>query len=370
VGSSAGSAISARHISDVLDPALVLRRRQIFRLASGMALSSALAFGVAWPLSYITPVFTAKLLVAPRALPVKAQAAFLVLLWVGLTVGTELLLPLLQYPAIHILLTGLLLFLLFHARAGGANPILVVFLLIGVIVIPLVGTVQPSLARSVADGLFFCAAVSTLVVFALTALLPDPDVPPAPSASAPARAASPPEGGTDAEAPPAASGERAILALRSVAVLFPLVLVLQLYSLTGAIVMLVFTMMLSLEPSYGGHLKAGSGLILANLAGGLVGVVLYELLVMVPSFSFLLLLCFTAGLLVGDQIFSGTPMGKLLSAGITAVFIVLGPSLTGDTTAGASLATRLALIFAAVVYVVLAFGLLRRLMEGGRNAPS
>jgi hypothetical protein len=63
-------------------------------------------------------------------------------------------------------------------------------------------------------------------------------------------------------------------------------------------------------------------------------------------------------------------LGKLLSAGITAVFIVLGPSLTGDSTAGAGLAMRLVLISAGVIYVVLAFGLLRRLTEGGRSMPS
>ena len=366
VPAASAGAISARAISDILDPALALRRRQIFRLASGMTLSSALAFGIAWPLSFITPVFTAKLLVSPRALPVKAQAAFLLVLWVGLTVGTELILPLLQYPAVHVLMTGLAMFLLFYAKAGGTRPILVVFLLIGVMVIPLVGTVQPSLARSVADGLFFCAAVSVLVVFVLTALLPDPVLPGRPPGGA--QAAS--EERSETEAPQASSTEKAVLALRSVAVLFPLALVLQLYSLTSAIVMLVFSMMLSMEPSYGAHLRAGSGLILANLAGGLVGVVLYQLLVMVPSFPFLLLLCFASGLLVGHQVFSGTPLGKLLSAGITAVFIVLGPSLTGDSAAGASLALRLVLITAAVVYVVLAFGLLRRLTEGGRSATT
>ena len=60
------STSAADRVSEALDnffdPATVLRRRQIFRLAFGMTASSALAFGIAWPLSFITPVFTAKLL--------------------------------------------------------------------------------------------------------------------------------------------------------------------------------------------------------------------------------------------------------------------------------------------------------------------
>ena len=63
-------------LSDFFDPDVVLRRRQIFRLAFGMTLSSALAFGIAWPLSFITPVFTAKLLTTPRALAPKQQLGF------------------------------------------------------------------------------------------------------------------------------------------------------------------------------------------------------------------------------------------------------------------------------------------------------
>ena len=102
----------------------------------------------------------------------------------------------------------------------------------------------------------------------------------------------------------------------------------------------------------------------------MVGVIIYQLLVMVPSFWFFLLLCLISGLMIGNQIFSGTKLGKLLSAGITAVFIVLGPTLTGDAAAGANLALRLFLIAAGVIYVVLAFGLLERLTRGRRSRPT
>ena len=41
------------------------RRAQIFRLAFGMTLSAGVALGLAWPLSFITPVVAAKLLTRP-----------------------------------------------------------------------------------------------------------------------------------------------------------------------------------------------------------------------------------------------------------------------------------------------------------------
>ena len=111
-----------------------------------MTLSSAVALGLAWPLSFITPVMTAKLLTQPKVMPFKAGLAFVVLAGGALFLSARLLLPMLSYPAVHLLLTALILFLLFYAKAGGTNPILVVLLLIGTLVIPLIGTVAESLA--------------------------------------------------------------------------------------------------------------------------------------------------------------------------------------------------------------------------------
>jgi hypothetical protein len=145
-----------------------------------------------------------------------------------------------------------------------------------------------------------------------------------------------------------------------------MVMVFQMFSRADAAVVLIFASLLTMEPTFGKHLAAGQGLILTNLAGGLVAVVIYELLVMVPSYAFLLLVILLAGLWVGGWIFSDRPLGKLLGGGITTVFIILGPVLLGDAEAGASLFIRLFMIMGAVVYVVLAFGLLERLTRGRR----
>jgi hypothetical protein len=333
------------------------QRARIFRFAFGMTLSAALAFGLAWPLAFITPVFTAKLLTTPKVLPVKAAVAFLVILGGSLFLASTFLLPTLAYPLIYLPLSGLMMFLLFYAKAGGTNPILVVFLLLGVLMMPILGTVSAALAIGVAQGLLFSAAVAIVMIYVTAALFPDP---PAVGAQAPVaqkKAAAP-----DVPAP----RERAVLALRSVAVLYPLATVVLLFSRTDLTLVLIQAGMLSLEPTFGKHLAAGKGLIYANLAAGLVAVAIYQMLLMVPSFPFFLLLVLLAGLWTGKWIFSDHPLGKLLSAGITAVFIILGPALTGDAEAGAELALRIFLIMFAVLYVVLAFGLLERLSRGRR----
>jgi hypothetical protein len=160
--------------------------------------------------------------------------------------------------------------------------------------------------------------------------------------------------------------ERIALASRSFVVLYPLTVVFLYYSLVGGTVVLVMASFLAMEPTFGKHLAAGKGLILGNLVGGLVAVAIYNLLVWVPAYPFFLLLVLLAGLWVGGWIFSDHPLGKLFGIGITAVFLILGPAVTGDAEAASKLYTRVALIMGAVVYVVLAFGLLERLTRGRR----
>ncbi len=342
------------------------RRAQIFRLAFGMTFSAGIALGLAWPLAFISPVLAAKLLTLPKVMPVKAAAAFVVILSGSLILSVLFLLPTLAYPVVHLLLTGLILFLLFYAKAGGANPILVVFLLVGVLVVPLMGTVSETLALAAAKGLIFGTFIAVAMVYVAAAVFPDP-----PGLDATVATGKPEPGGkgADGEPGPPPPSVRATLALRSLLVLYPVAVVFQLFSLAEYAVVLIMAGLLALEPTFGKHLAAGKGLVFTNLAGGLVAVVIYQLLVWVPAYPFFLLLVLLAGLWVGGWIFSDRPLGKLLGGGITAVFIILGPVVTGDAEAGEALYLRVVMIMGAVLYVVLAFGLLERVTRGRRRAP-
>lgn len=356
---------------------------QVHRLAFGMTLSAGIAFYYAWPLAFISPVLCAKLLSLPRVIPLKAGVGIVAILGATFLASSTLLLPTLAYPPVHLLLVGLILFHLFYAKARGANPIVVVFAVIGVLAIPLVGSISRTLAEGVARGMTMGAALAVVMVYVSAALFPDPVEPGGGEAGQPGRvgregdveresegSAAAGEEGAGAEDPDAEARRtqtsRIALALRSWAVIYPLYVIFLLFSLVNLAVILIFAALLGLEPTFGRHWAAGRGLILSNLAGGLVAVVLYKLLVWVPAYAFFLLLVALAGLVVGRLIFSGTPLGKLMAAGITTVFVVLGPTLTGEAEAGAKLYLRVVQIMAAVLYVVTAFGIIERLTRGRR----
>ena len=150
--------------------------------------------------------------------------------------------------------------------------------------------------------------------------------------------------------------------------IFPLYVLFLSFSLVDSAVVLIFALLLSLEPRFGTQWAAGKGLLLANLVGGLVAVVVYNLLVWVPAYPFFLLLITLTGLVLGRLIVSGSALGQLLAGGITTVFIVMGPALTGDAEAGAKLMVRVWQIMLAVLFVVTAFGVMERLTRGRRVA--
>lgn len=339
------------------NPAAALRGAQVFRFTLGLVLASGIAFAFAWPLAFLMPVIAAKLLTAPRAMSVRVAVGALALLGVSLLFATQVMLPTLDYPPIHVALTGLLLYRLMLWKISGGPAVVVVLLIIGILLVPLVGTVDPELAGAVAVGLYLDAVLAVAIVFMVSALIPDP-------ADAPPHLKPKPEPLAESRR------ERSTLAIRSVVVLLPLAASLQLFSLTDATVSLMMAILLTLEPRYGKHLKTGMGLLAANLAGGLVAVAMYQAMIFVPSYAFLLLVTSLAGLVIGGQIFSGSKVGKLLGAGITTAYIVLGPSLTGTSEAGASMLLRLAFVVVGVAYVVFAFGLMERLhlLKRGRVA--
>jgi hypothetical protein len=139
---SGASSLGVAHRDGALDPEARRRTVQVFRLTFGMTASAGIAFLSAWPLSFITPLLVAKLLSLPRDPPLKAGVGLIVILSVSFFLSAWLLLPTARYPAVHLLLMGLILFHLFFAKAGGANPIMVTFTLIGVMAIALVGSVS------------------------------------------------------------------------------------------------------------------------------------------------------------------------------------------------------------------------------------
>ncbi len=320
---------------------------RVLRLALGTTLAMALAQGVAWPFAFITPVFTAMFLAAPAPCPSRPAVIVLVaaILATGVS-GLVLALTLLPYLLAYVCALVLIYFLLFHALSGGANPFMVIMILVGVTAIPVLGQVSLSLALVFAVGFSFSGIAAMGLVLLSHGLVPDPATPNAQPVKAPGRTV------------PSAD-QRLHAAIVSTAVVAPVAICFCLFELTGELVTLIFIVMMSVQPELSAGIKASKKNLVGALVGGMLAIVFYELVVVAPSFTFLVLLTFAAMLVLGSQIFSGGPSAALYAASLSTFLIIVGGAIgSEDAEASSKFYLRILQIALAGLYVVVMFSLL------------
>ncbi|OIQ37130.1 MAG: hypothetical protein BM563_09375 [Bacteroidetes bacterium MedPE-SWsnd-G1] len=146
-------------------------------------------------------------------------------------------------------------------------------------------------------------------------------------------------------------------AMNIMIVLLPLLLLFFIFKLSGGILVLIFAAILSFSPALS-NIKTGMVMIIANIFGGLCAIVAYKLLVVVPIFSFMVLLTLIVGLIFASNLFSTKKTAAIFGTGFSTFLLILGSVTSSDDAAGEAVWARVIQISFAVIYVVIAFGLL------------
>jgi hypothetical protein len=223
--------------------------------------------------------------------------------------------------------------------------------LITFLLIPLIVMTSPQIANMLAWGFLLNAAVTVGIVWLTHGLLPDPPGMHAPSTGAAASAVPPPT-------------ERFRMAAVSTLVVLPVLVLFYSLQMHGALLILIFVGILSSQPGFASNFKGGLALIIGNSIGGIAAIAMYELLVFVPEYEFLIVLTLLAGLVFGALVFSDKPTAKLYGMAFSTLLLVIGSTtVSGSNEAGAKVYTRVAQIIVAVVYVVMAFGVADRFVR-------
>jgi hypothetical protein len=333
---------------------LDLRCIRILRYALGSTIAMTVALGVGWQLSFLAPVLSLGFLASPAPRPsLKQGVGFLATIAVACLAGLMLGRYLISLPLVYVPFTGFLLLRLFYMKASGRSPLLTMWLLIALLVIPLITMTSPAIANWVAAGILISATATVGVVWLTHGLLPDPAH--QHSANAAAVAAAP------AVLLPA---ERFHTAAVSTLVVLPLLVLFYSLQLQSALLILIFVALLSSQPGFASNFKAGAALVVGNAMGGAAAIVVYELLVIVPEFGFLIVVTLLAGLIFGTRVFSDKPTAKLYGMAFSTLLLVIGSTTTSASAeAGAKVYTRVVQIVIAVVYVVMAFGVADRFVR-------
>lgn len=146
-------------------------------------------------------------------------------------------------------------------------------------------------------------------------------------------------------------------AIKILFILSPVLVLYYLFQWSSSVLILTFITILTISPELANP-KVGLVMIASNILGGLFGILAYQLLVMVPDFSFMILLTLLVGFFFGGRLFSDNKYGAIYGSAFSTFLLILGTVTASEAEAGSKVWDRVIQIGMAVIYVVAAFGLL------------
>ncbi len=313
------------------------------RYAVGVTIAAALAFGIAWPLSFLFPVLSAVFLALP--LPkLTLQQGFRNMrdTLFAFAVGYIFTMFILPHTVIYIPLLALALFHTYYHLNRGGSFWLVLMLLINLLLMPMLAGLSEGLAIGVVSGLVGSSWLTICLLWLAHYLVPD--APDDPAMSPKAQAASGYQ--------PAYSPLAAVFALKSTIVALPIAILFIANNWTSQILVMVFAAIFTLSPNLDKGVEAGMNSIKSTLIGGGIAFFIYWLLVAVPEYHFLILLMFISSLGFGIAINSGNALAKYLPSAMVAMIILVNSSLAEGADFSENFVLRILFISMAAIYVV------------------
>lgn len=172
-----------------------------------------------------------------------------------------------------------------------------------------------------------------------------------------------------AEAPKQSSQDRYVYAVKIMCILTPVIILFYLFQWSSSVLILTFVAILTVSPALASP-KVGLVMIVANILGGLFGIFAYQLLVMAPSFVFMILLVLLVGFVFAQKLFSDSKYGGIFGSAFSTFLLILGSVTASEDEAGSKVWDRIIQISMAVIYVVGTFGLLDRISKSKSNSKA
>jgi len=318
-----------------------LKQIRTLRYATGLTIACALAFGIAWPLSFLFPILSAMLLAMPLPKLTLSQGLRNIQETLfAFAVGYVYTVFLFPYPVICMPLLGLALFHTYYYLNRGGSFWLVLMLLLCLLLMPMLAGLSEGLAIGVVSGLVLSSWLTIALLWLTHYLVPDPD-------GTPALPASP--GVQPGFSPPAAAA-----AMKSMIVVLPIAIVFIANNWSSQMLVMVFAAIFTLSPDLDKGKEAGLDSIKSTFIGGFTAFFIYWALVAVPEYHFLILLMFFASLGFGTAINSGRPIAKYLSSAMVAMIILVNSSSAEGADFSEVFLLRVLFISMAAIYVVTA----------------
>lgn len=333
---------------------MTLANVRALRISLGTTLAIAVAYGLAWPLSFMMPLFAVMFLAMPGPwFGWKMAMQIIRRLVTGLFCGLIISEFFLGMPLVCVPLYALLFFYIFYNDAT-APPLATIFMTMGITMVPILGLQGTMASHFVAMYLFVNMFLGFVFTWLFHLWIPNSLAKPDPNAPAPKRPTPPPIPSRE---------ERARLALISTAVSCSAVLIFFAFNLAQYALAMLYICMMAGTPNTNASIKVMKANSIACCIGGIAIIIAYNLLVAVPSYHFLIVLSLFTSLFFSTKMTSGKPSAASWTSGFTTFLVLLGSSTGVDSSAGANFYLRIAQVLFAGLFCIMAIVVTEHLLQ-------
>ncbi|MHB9957975.1 DUF2955 domain-containing protein [Vibrio campbellii] len=290
-------------------------QRRILRFTIGVGLAVFLAAWINWQLAFVAPVFTAKFLVDKPNL--HRETIYELLLALIATMGLGLLLSggITQYPIVLMIAVGLMMAWGYYLFTDPKWNLFATILLIAVLMLPFIAINNPAISLILASGLAISGAVSVAIFALVHIYLPEPDSEFAGYAQ-----------------PPIGKEQRWHASFRAMLISFPVVCFFFVFQISEALLTMMFVALLSLMITSEKSVKLSAFLIISNGIGGILAILAFSILAIVPSIFFYTAFIALLAVLIGKKIYTVPEKAPIFATAFSTLLVLIGSTLmsSGD----------------------------------------
>jgi len=317
--------------------------RPALRYAFGSTLIMAMVMSTGAELGYIIPMLALSFIGPGSKQPnIKQSIGFIIIVAASSVFAFVFTSFFYEYMLIYIPLLALILIWIYYTTA--ISTITKLFLLISLLAapVPIPGVDIKVWSYILAGTLTVGAIYTMIVVWIVFALFPDRETDTLKQENKTPLSKSIPK------------DIRLRNALEIFVVTFPIVLLFIFFQGGNALLVLMYIVILSMLPRSSGRM-AGKGKIYGNIIGGLITIVFYEILTIVPNFFFFIILFLGTALIFSEVIFAGKKYSRLFKTGFSTLTLIIGSTTNSTDNAANEIWIRIFQVMLAVFYVVGAY---------------
>jgi len=328
--------LTAAANKEVLDEAIYTRR--VLRFTLGIGVAVAVSSIWAWPLAFIVPVFVAKFLVDRQEPTVQTVYELLISMICTIAIAWLVSFGPTQYPLVLLPSLAIMMLWGYYLFSSPKWNFFATILIVATLLLHYLGLLQPGASLMVGVGLSFSGVVAVSIFALLHVLLPD---------LSPER-----EQLAGAEQ---SHDERTHEAFRALILAFPVICFFYFLEISGALLTMIFIAILSLQAAGAKSIKVSLFLLITNGIGGVLAIVFYNLLTIVPELPFYIGMAMLAALFFGQKIYADPAKAPLFAGILSALLVVVGSTVSStDKDVAVNFYLRILQLFFVGVYMVFA----------------